>query len=530
VSNIADALFAQARTRGEAIALHFEGSAYTFAAFAGEVRRLAAGLAALGFRPGHKLGLMLSNRPEFLFLEYAAFALGGVVVPLNIHYKRGEIEHVIGTCEVEFMVVEAAGAERIASDIRARCPALRHVVVLDAGVPGGDGLLQSDAVLRGTAGTIELPVERDAQDLALMLHTSATTGKAKGVMLSIANLRANYDRTPEWLGLDASDVILCALPLYNTFALNQCINATVFTGASMVLLRRFEAAACLAAVERHRCTFFPSVPTMLQKMLYHPDAHRHDVSSLRRLCVGAAPVPAPLLAAVHQRIGEGTEVITGYGLTEGTALVSMHRVTLDAAGVLQRPKSVGRSLPGIEVVILDDEGGEVPRGAVGEICVKGPNVMQGYYHMPEETARAIVDGWLHTGDLGCMEPDGHFAIVDRKKDLIIRGGQNIYPADIEEVLYHHPAVAEAAVIGVEDEVLGEVPRAFVALKPAAHATTESLLELCRAELAYFKVPVSIEILPELPKGPTGKILRRALRTAGSLHGETRLESERRISS
>jgi long-chain acyl-CoA synthetase len=206
----------------------------------------------------------------------------------------------------------------------------------------------------------------------------------------------------------------------------------------------------------------------------------------------------------------------------------MHRVTLGPDGELHRPKSVGKSLPGIDVAILDETGREAPRGTVGEICVRGPNVMKGYYRMPEETAQAIVDGWLHTGDLGFMEPDGHFTIVDRKKDLIIRGGQNIYPADIEEVLYHHPAVAEAAVIGMEDDVLGEVPRAFVALKPSMDVTAEALLALCRAELAYFKVPVAIEILPELPKGPTGKILRRGLRTAGATHEGATVESERRI--
>jgi long-chain acyl-CoA synthetase len=207
-------------------------------------------------------------------------------------------------------------------------------------------------------------------------------------------------------------------------------------------------------------------------------------------------------------------VITGYGLTEATALNAIHEVRLGADGQLCRPKSVGRALPGIKIVIRDEVGNEVPFGTVGEICIKGDCVMKGYYKLPEMTAEAIRDGWLHTGDLGQMEPDGHFTVVDRKKDLIIRGGQNIYPADIEEALYSHPAVAEAAVIAEPDEIMGEVPKAYVALKPGTSATPEALLAHSRARLASYKVPTSLLILPELPKGPTGKILRRGLRRDG----------------
>jgi len=331
------------------------------------------------------------------------------------------------------------------------------------------------------------------------------------VMLTVGNLEANYDHSPEWLGLRRDEIILCALPLYNTFALNQCINATMVLGGTMVLLPRFDALICLETIERHGCTFFPSVPTMLQRVLHHPEVDRFNLRSLRRLCVGAAPVPAPLLARVHERCAGDTVVITGYGLTEGTALVATHAVALDEKGELVRAKSVGRALPGMTIAILDEAGREVPFGTVGEICIRGPNVMKGYYNMPEATAEALAGGWLHTGDLGAMDPDGHFTIVDRKKDLIIRGGQNIYPADIEEVLYHHPAVAEAAVVPIPDAGLGEVPKAYVALKPGRTATPEELLARCRDELAYYKVPVAVDILPDLPKGPTGKILRRELR-------------------
>jgi long-chain acyl-CoA synthetase len=513
LNNRADRLFEQAQARPDKVAIIFEGQEVTFGLFWHEVRRAAVGLAAAGFRAGHKLGLMLSNRPEFLFLEYAAFTLGGVVVPLNAHYKSGEVEHALGTCEVEFLAVEAAFAGVVQSDIRERAHALREIFVLDAAVEAADKLKRPGEELWGDAALIDAPVKREATDLALMLHTSATTGRAKGVKLAISNLQANYDHTPEWLGLSESDTILCALPLYNTFGLNQCINATVATGGTLVLLRRFDPLVCLEMIERHRCTFLPAVPTMLQKILYYPDAERFDVSSLKRFLVGAAPVPAPLLGKLLERFGRDATVMTGYGLTEGTALVTTHHVELDASGDMVRPKTIGKPVPSIELEVQDAAGNVLSARTVGEICMKGSSVMQGYHNMPEDTAKAIVGGWLHTGDLGYIDEDGFFYIVDRKKDVIIRGGQNIYPADIEEALYRHPAVAETAVIGMADDVLGEVPKAFVALKPDAHTTPEDLLALCKEELAYYKVPASITILAELPKGPTGKILRRSLKDA-----------------
>ncbi|HET6236044.1 MAG TPA: AMP-binding protein [Acetobacteraceae bacterium] len=512
MSNRVDALIRQATRQPDKAALIFEDQTFTYADLLREVRSRAAGLAQAGIRRGQKIGLMLETAPEFILLEHAAFMLGVVVVPMNMHYRSNEVEHVLGTCDVEFLVIEAAFADRLAADLHTRCPALAAILV--QGTPPAPLALpmRDAAVLRGDPAACPPPADLDDDDLALMLYTSATTGKAKGVMLSLGNLSSNYDRTPEWLGLQPDEVILCSLPLYNTFALNQCINALVFLGATMVLLRRFDAVACMAAIQRHRCTFFPAVPTMLQKVFNHPEAPDYDLTSLRRIVTGGAPVPAPVLALVHAFAGTQITVITGYGLTEATALNTIHDVRLGADGQLHRPKSVGRALPGIDIAIQDEAGNEVPFGTIGEICIKGACVMKGYYKLPEMTAEAIRDGWLHTGDLGQMEPDGHFAVVDRKKDLIIRGGQNIYPADIEEALYTHPAVAEAAVIAEPDDLMGEVPKAYVALKPGASATPEALLAHSRTLLASYKVPATLQILAELPKGPTGKILRRSLRS------------------
>jgi long-chain acyl-CoA synthetase len=271
----------------------------------------------------------------------------------------------------------------------------------------------------------------------------------------------------------------------------------------------------MSVIAKRRCTVFPCVPTMLQKILGHPEIGRFDLTSLNRIMVGAAPVPTPLLLKARERFGARLVVITGYGLTEGTALVTTLVVNVDEHGKQILEKSIGRAVPGVEVEILDERGAPVPPGGVGEICMRGPNVMAGYYKQPEESAIALAGGWLHSGDLGVMDAQRNFWIVDRKKDVIIRGGQNIYPADIEEVLYGHAAVAEAAVVAEPDDVLGEVAKAYVAFKPDTSAEAAELLALCKAKLAYFKVPAAIEILPELPKGPTGKILRRGLRAVAA---------------
>ena len=511
MSNRADALYRAAREHGRKTAIVFEGQSCTFADLLDRSRAYAAGLAASGFGRGDKLGLMLASRPEFIALQYAVFILGGTILPLNVFYQGHEIEHALSVCEADYLVLDSEFAQRLKADIGARCPTLRQIRVFGP-LPRHLGRRARPAeLLLGKAQDAPAPQKMGAQDVPMMLYTSATTGKAKGVMLTMANLQANYDASPSWLLLGHDDVLLCPLPLYNTFALNQCINASISLAATLVMLPRFDPLACMQAIQTYRCNFFPAVPTMLQRVLYHPEVERYDLSSLRRFCVGAAPVPAPLLARLHERIGPQARVLTGYGLTEATAIVATHEVKAGPDGELIRAKSIGLPLPGIEMAIWDEACQSVPDGTVGEICVKGPCVMKGYYKMPEASAEALVRGWLRTGDLGTRDADGYYAIVDRKKDLIIRGGQNIYPADIEEALYRHPAVAEAAVVARPDESLGEIPTAFVALKPGAHTDGATLLAHCKAELAYFKVPDAVAILPELPKGPTGKILRRELR-------------------
>lgn len=511
VANLADHLFRQARERGDKRALVFEGTEHTFAGIADRVRRIAGGLAAAGVCVGTRVGLMMHSRPEFIFFQQAIFALGATVSPLNIFYRRNELVHAISSCDLEYLAVGNEFLDRLPVPGTPGTGTLKAIFVLGGEPDSSDQRLVSGDRLADSGKLIDMPVQIPESAVGLMLNTSATTGKAKGVMLSLANIRANYDATPEWLGLTPSTVTLCALPLYNTFGLNQCINALMVTGASMVLMQRFDAARCIEAIETYRCTFFPAVPTMLQKLFDHPDAQRRDLSSISRIMTGAAPVPAALIERIYAAMGRDTAVMTGYGLTEGTAIASLAHIELDADGKVLRPKSIGKVLPGIDIRIFAEDGREAAPGEVGEIRMRGPNVMLGYYKMPEDTASALAGGWLHTGDLGMFDTGGHGYIVDRKKDVIIRGGQNIYPADIEEVIYQVSGVIEVAVVGAPDAALGEVPVAYVAMKPGSSASAEALIARCKEELAYFKVPSAVHFLPELPKGPTGKILRRGLR-------------------
>ncbi|MFT3965521.1 MAG: AMP-binding protein [Sphingobium sp.] len=502
MSNRAESLFQRERSDPDGLAIMHEGAALSFHQLAEGVRDTAGRLAARGVVPGMHIGVLLRASPTFIVVQQALFALGAIVTPLNILYRSGEIRHAVTCCDLAMIVTSDDLAAALDGD--PGCPCF----IMDCaegsrreGSPEG-------------AGPLPLaPVEEE--DTVMLLLTSATTGKAKGVMLTAGNLAANYDRTPAWLGLDRQDVILCALPLYNTFGLNQCINAMLVTGCRMVLMPRFDAAQCIAMIAGHRCTFLPAVPTMLQKIIDHPAAGRDTLGSLRKVMTGGAPVPTPLLKRLLD-LAPGVELYTGYGLTEASALVTLQKVEPGADGAVARDRTIGRALDGIELRIRSEEGAFLGPNESGEIVVRGANVMKGYHAAPRDNAMAIRDGWLHTGDIGYLDEEGYAFIVDRKKDVIIRGGQNIYPAEIEEVLYRIPGVAEAAVVGMPDALLGEVPVAFVACTGKGHPQGAAMAEHCRLSLAGYKLPVAIHILPELPKGPTGKILRRALKPDPSM--------------
>lgn len=500
MANRAAALVAQANREPGRIAIVHEGREIGFGDLAEQVYHVAGALAAQGIGQGSRVGLMMPAQPEFIVIQYALFVLGAVFAPLNIFYRPAEVGHVVDCCELEYLILADPLVDRRPPDGDGHTASLRAVIT--AGV-----LLEAAAA----AVPVRSLAPVAAQDTAMLLQTSATTGKSKGVVLSAGALAANYDQTPGWLGVGRDDVIICALPLYNTFGLNQCINAMALTGLTLVLHPRFDAGACIADIARYGCTYMPGVPTMLQKLVDHPGLRSGQLSSLKRIMTGGAPVPAPLLARLLQATDGNAQVLTGYGLTEASALVTLAQVELGEDGEVLRGRTIGRVLDGIELEVHDENGNQLAAGEVGEFVIRGPNVMAGYYNAPEANAEVFGGDWLRSGDLGTIDADGFAFIVDRKKDVIIRGGQNIYPADIEEALYQLADVTEAAVIGAPDAMFGEVPVAFVAIAQDASLTHDEILSHCQLHLAKFKLPSRIIILPELPKGPTGKILRRALR-------------------
>ena len=509
MSNRAQHVFDREKDCPDKAAIVFEGKTYTFARLAGLVRQVAGGLAHLGITKGSRVGIMIASSPDFIIVQQALFTLGAIITPVSIFYRVVEIAHAIESCDLEHLLIASEFQDRIPIG-EARSDTLHSVIVVDDDAPIEHPQSQSLSVALAASSPVERPREIAQDDIVMLLLTSATTGKSKGVMLSAANLSANYDRTPAWLGLDRKTVILCALPLYNTFGLNQCINAMLKTGATLVLLPRFDEEACIAAIHQHQCTFVPAVPTMLQKIIDHPHARADRLRSVAKILTGGAPVPAALLRRVLAAAPEA-QVLSAYGLTEGTALVTMMPVRLGEDGEVEHGRSIGRALDGMTLAICDDDGELVGLGEIGEIVIRGPNIMQGYYRAPEDTAVALAQDWLHSGDIGYIDEEGYAFIVDRKKDVIIRGGQNIYPADIEEVIYQVDGVAEVGVVGIDDDMLGEVPIAFVALQPGADVTSATILERCQKGLARYKLPTQVHIHAELPKGATGKILRRELR-------------------
>jgi long-chain acyl-CoA synthetase len=351
---------------------------------------------------------------------------------------------------------------------------------------------------------LDAPVERADSDTAVILYTSGTTGQPKGAELTHAGLNSNARTTQETL-LEGTpdDVIMGCLPLFHVFGLTCSLNACVLAGASLALIPRFDGGKALDVIERHGVTVFEGVPTMFSAMLHQPDTDERDVSSLRLCVSGGSAMPVEVMRSFEETFG--CIVLEGYGLSETSPVASFNHPHAE-----RKPGSIGTPIRGVEMRLVDDEGTDVPAGEVGEIAIRGENVMKGYWQREEETAKAIPDGWFRTGDLARQDEEGYYFIVDRKKEMIIRGGYNVYPREIEEALYEHPAVAEAAVIGIAHPDLGEEVAAAVALKPGASAEVDELRNFVKERVAAYKYPRHLWLVDALPKGPTGKILRRAV--------------------
>ncbi|MBM9464460.1 long-chain fatty acid--CoA ligase [Aeromicrobium sp. YIM 150415] len=479
--------------------VHIGNQSLTFAQIDEASGRFAATLLARGFAPGEAVAVQLPNVPQFLIAYFGILKSGLRMVPLNPLLTAREIAYFLSDSGARALVTYESFAQAALGGA--------------AGVDHEVGVFVVGGEVQGAEPFERLLAEEDTGDIramspddtAVILYTSGTTGQPKGAELTHFQLYMNCTVAGELFELRPDDVSMAVLPLFHVFGLSSVLNISVRFGASMVLVPRFEAAAVLDAIERHRVTIFSGVPTMYFALLQEEVAGR-DLSSLRSAVSGGASIPGEVIRAFEEKFS-GVVVLEGYGLSE-TASTTTFNVSAAERKVL----SIGKPIWGVEVRILDPEGTELPPGTehVGEIVIRGHNVMKAYFNRPEATAAALRDGWFRTGDLGYRDDEGYFFVVDRLKDLVIRGGYNVYPREVEEVLYEHPAIAEAAVVGRPDERLGEEILAFVALSPGAEATPEEIVEFCRERLAAYKYPREVRIIDSLPKGATGKILKREL--------------------
>jgi long-chain acyl-CoA synthetase len=492
MTNLATNLVETARKQPDAPAIKFHGQDLSYAQLSAMAAKVAGQLRAAGIEPGDRVAIILPNVPAFPVVFFGSLLAGAIVVPMNPLLKAGEIDFFFSNSGAkvafvwpDFVAEATAGAERSGTRI-VTCGVLGpEAGALDEGEP------------------IAEPVERDDEDTAIVLYTSGTTGRPKGAELTHRNIHLNaYRSAVEIQQTGPQDVVMGCLPLFHVFGLVVGLNAAVISGASLALIPRFDPAEAIKVIGAEKVTIMMGVPTMYAAILNHPDSDSLDTSSLRTCCSGGSAMPLEVMKAFEEKFG--CVILEGYGLSETSPVASFNMPDRE-----RKPGTIGVAIPGCEMKLVDLEGNDVPPGeGVGEIAIRGDNVMKGYWDNPEATAEAIPDGWFRTGDLATMDDEGYFTIVDRKKDMILRGGMNVYPREVEEVLYTHPDVLEAAVVAVPDELLGEEVGAAVALRPGATASLDDVKAYVKERIAAYKYPRHLWQVDELPKGATGKILRR----------------------
>ncbi|HEY3211052.1 MAG TPA: long-chain fatty acid--CoA ligase [Actinomycetota bacterium] len=508
--NLADLLRETRRRFPSKPALIFHDRPITFSEVDERVDRTAAALAALGVVKGDRVALLMGNVPEFVTTLYGAMRIGAVVCPMNVMLTPEEMGYILADSGAKAAVVELGSLPGLLS-VRDRLGDLQTILVV-GGPPAPRGTISLEETLR-TAGEPSA-VTTESSDLAVIAYTAGTTAAPRGAMLAHGHLLANLDQltqVPDLAETD-KDVALLALPLFHSYGLNVILGMCMKTGATALLVERFDPAESLALVERHGVTVLFGAPPMFAAWLSLPDVDPRAMSSVRLAVSGAAPLPADVFGAFRDRFG--VTIWEGYGLTEcGPA------VTSNAMGDEAKAGSIGLPLPGVEIRLVDEDGEDAEEDDPGEIWVKGPNVFSGYWNRPDATAEVLDGEWLRTGDVAYRDEDGYLHLVDRKKDLVIVSGFNVYPTEVEEAIERHPKVQEAAVVGVPDQRTGEAVQAWVVPKEGQTLGAEEILDFLHGYLARFKQPSDIRIVDELPHHMTGKVLRRVLR------GEELLGSE-----
>jgi len=479
----------------------YDGGRLTYRELDRASDRLAAALTAAGIKPGDPVALQLPNIPQFLISYFGILKAGGAVVPLNVLLRAPEVAFHLGDSGARVLITW----EGVLAEARKGAEAAGLDQVYAVGhADGPDGVAPFERLLDVIVPHFEMAT-RQPTDTAVIVYTSGTTGRPKGAELTHIQLYMNADIPGRLFDVKSDDIVITVLPLFHVFGLSSILDVCVRFGCTMSLVPRFTPAAVLTAIQRDRVTIFEGVPTMFADLLSHPDLESYDLSSLRVAISGGASIPAPVLDAFEERFG--LVILEGYGMTE-TASTTTFNVSADE----RRAYSVGKPIWGTQTQVWDEDGQPLHPGPenVGEVVTRGLHVMKGYLNNPEATASVFTGDWLHTGDLGYFDEDGFLFIVSRKKELIIRGGYNVYPSEIENVLHAHPAVAEAAVVGIPDERLGEEVMAVIIVRPAMELLEAELVSYCREHLAAYKCPRVYQFRSELPKNTLGKILKDAL--------------------
>ena len=502
MTNFADELTAAAAEVPGRPAVRLDDLMLTYRVLDGLVADAAGRLRARGVGPGDRVGMQLPNVPAFPIVYQAVLRLGAVAVPLNPLLKGDEVAYHLTDSGAALMV----GWQGFEEHARAGCATagVDCLLVTPQGFPDGPA----------PAGPVCAGAQRADDDPAVIIYTSGTTGTPKGAVITHANLRAAATVGRELIDVGPDDVAVATLPLFHVFGMNSVMNTTLLARGLMTLVPRFEPGAVLDVMQRDAATVFGGVPTMFAALLHHRERERYDIPGLNFCVSGGAAMPVEVLRGFEAAFG--ARILEGYGMSESTGMGSFN-----VADRERKPGSIGVPVGGTEIRLVDDQDADVAAGEPGEIVMRGPFVMRGYWQREAATEDTMRGGWLHTGDIATVDGDGYLFIVDRKTDLIIRGGYNVYPRELEEVLYAHPGVREAAVLGVPDEGLGEDVGAAVVLKPDATATPGELREFVRSRVAAYKYPRVVWLTDELPKGPTGKILKREIEIPAVARSETR---------
>jgi long-chain acyl-CoA synthetase len=498
--------------------LIFQRKRIPYKDLAGWARNLASGLHQMGIKKGQRVAIMLPNCPQYIVAYYAILRLGGVVVNVNPMYVERELEFQLGDAGAETVVAARDFFPRLEA-VKEKIP-LKNMILtdLDEHVRGegdrkegtGDrqGVLEYAELLNKGKSQDPPVVSVDPDEVALLQYTGGTTGFSKGAMLTHYNLVSDVVQCVSWnVGAErGKERMLAVLPFFHVYGMTVTMNEAIYLAATIILLPRFQVDDCLEAINLYQPTRFPGVPTMYIAIINHPKVKEYNISSIKVCSSGSAPMPVEALKKFEELTGG--KISEGYGLTEASPVTHANPFSGK-----RKIGSIGLPRPDTDAKIVDLETGErdLPPGKEGELCIRGPQVMKGYWNRPEDTVKSLRDGWLHTGDIARMDEEGYFYIVDRKKDMIICGGYNVYPREVEEALYLNPKILEASVLGVPDPYRGETVKAFVILKPGQKATAEEIIEFCRRNLARFKAPTLIEFREELPKSHVGKVLKKILR-------------------